>query len=858
MTGLLEKARQLRTSLGFPEDGRDEFAYDPESGISREEQKQIRAEIERVATENRMSVSPEMFAVKAAKRGVLFPVAVNIAAIVALAAGLALFYFLFQRGESELSRGDTGTITAEGQLLAEVRKESEAKLVAKNQQINQIQGRLSEIDKQRQDLQANMDSKVRDRENELRAAMSAELEAEKARLQKQGLSDQDIEGKLADMEKQQNSALTKQLDTFKTQAEADRLKSEATLKSLQAQFTTDLAKANSERQQVLSESKQRESDLQAQLAQKTRELQASQAQTQAQLATLSSQKQQEDLVSQQLVGLYAVAQADIAARNYSKAITSLQAIGNYVNATDIAALPGIARRRPVDLFIVDSLTSLVQGEMDKGTVDTASLVNAANQIADVRANVAEADVQVRAGKLAEAEKLYQQAIAVIPEIAKSYAWFTGKAKEAETARQDALRAGLGRAEAAFTGARYSDTLAAYREAFAYLPEASARLDATLANIAAGGAAMASQRAQADQTSAAASSLGQADSLFREGRLTDAVAQYLSLLSSYPRSTQAAQAVKGIADSVAALNVRAAADLKSRTDQVNALSDQVASLQIQLDAGLAEVLAVKKSIVGLLGLKQDPAAIDSASLLKTLNDRYGDLAAATTASADLRKSLDAAAKKNADLGVQVTRLDADNARLASELSAAQKEAEAQRQEAERQRKLAEQAAAGMAAGSGAGGGAAGAGAAAAGAAVTTAGVSTTVPSGAEDKKLAEFETLVAAYLAYAKQEDDNLAKYGQQKALMLSVGGRDGFLASLGKLFDGLLGRVKRYESQSATDGIDTGRKSALDDVIGLMTGLANQKTAETQKSFLEKRLAAEKDPRMKSLLGYLQRVVANR
>ena len=94
--------------------------------------------------------------------------------------------------------------------------------------------------------------------------------------------------------------------------------------------------------------------------------------------------------------------------------------------------------------------------------------------------------------------------------------------------------------------------------------------------------------------------------------------------------------------------------------------------------------------------------------------------------------------------------------------------------------------------------------------------------------------------------------------MLSVGTRDTFLASLGRTFDGILGRVKRYEVQSSTDGIDTGRKGALDDVLQLMTNLANQKTVDAQKTFLGARLSAEKDPRMKNVIESVLKVVGSR
>jgi tetratricopeptide (TPR) repeat protein len=845
MLGLLDKARKLRDTLGLGPDGREEFAFDPDSGITREEQTEIRQEIEKVAGRSRMAVSPEMFIVKAAKRGVLFPVLVNIAAVVTLAAGLAVLYFLFQRGETQASHEDTTNITAEGKLLAQVKKESEARLQEKNAQINQIEGRLAEIDKQRQDLQSTMDAKIQARESELKASMAADLDAEKARLQKQGLSDQAIQRRLADLEAQQNTQYTVQLASYRSQAEADRQKSEAALQDLRNQYNTDLAKANADRAQAVSDSRKREADLQAQLQQQTQALQSANAQTQQQLTALTSEKQQEDLVSQQLVGLYSVAQSDIAAKNYTKALTSLQAISSYVNSADVATLPGIAKRRPVDLFIVDSLSSLVQGEIDKSSTNTASLVETANMIRDVRSAVAAADNQLQQGNVAEAETQYTQALSVIPEIQKSYAYFTTRTRDAETARQNALRAGLARAETAFAAGRYPESLAAYRDALAYLPETPARIAAAVSTIGNATTALGEQRSQADQSQAAAPALAQGDSLLSQHQYADAITQYLAVLQNYPRSAQALPAVKGITDGVAGLSGDATVSLKGQADQVTLLKGQLASVQTQLGARLQEITAFKKGAMNLLGQAGDPASADSAELLKGLQARFGDLSAATSSSTDLQKSLDAAVKRSSDLSDQVSRLSAENARLASDLGAT-------RQDADRQRLLASQAQDALRAAQAAGG------AGAQNASVSTPLAPIAGVSEADARAYTEFQALVASYLAYTRQEDTALGQFGQRKALMLSIGARDSVLASMGRFFNGILGRVKRYELQSSADGIDTGRKAALDDVISLMTGVANQASVDAQKSFLEARLAAEKDPRMKNVIGALAKFLTNR
>ena len=174
--------------------------------------------------------------------------------------------------------------------------------------------------------------------------------------------------------------------------------------------------------------------------------------------------------------------------------------------------------------------------------------------------------------------------------------------------------------------------------------------------------MPTQTAQADQTQAAAPILTQGATLLAQGQYPEAVSQYLMILQSYPQSQQAVSAVKGANDAIAALSTRAAGDVKAQVDQVSSLKAQLSTVQDQLDAGLSEILGIKKNLVAFLGLKQDPASADSAMLLQTLEQRYGDLANGASAQTTLQNSLDAASKKNADLTAQVARLSSDNAKL----------------------------------------------------------------------------------------------------------------------------------------------------------------------------------------------------
>jgi hypothetical protein len=604
--GLLERARKLRERLGLDRE------VAGEAGISPEELRQIEQDLEKAVSGSRMEVSPEDFKVKAAKQGVLFPALVNVSLVVALVLGLGALYILFQRGESEIASDEGAAATAEGKLIAELKRQSEAQLEAKNREIDSIQGRLADIERQRQELQSGMDAKVKAREDELRAGIAAELEAEKKKLQTQGLSDEAITKRLADLETSKNAESERTLDTFRRQAEEERARSEASLKALSAEYNTNLAKANEDRQKVLAESRQREEELRAQIAQSTATLESEKAKAEAALRELATQKEKEEVASSQLVSLYAVARADIGARSYDKALLSLKAIGDYVSQGEVAQLPSIAKRREADLFAVEMLTAYVQGERDRTATDTSSLVALAAQVTDLKAAVAEADRLAREGRRAEAESRYGEALAALPEAARAQAYLAAIVRDGEAARAVLLRQGLAKAEAQYAEQRFPEALAAWREALSYLPETTERVALTVDSIAAAGASQTSSLGVRQQSSLAAPILERATASLEAKAYDDALPLYLEILSRYPQASQAPQAVQGIGVSAKALLDKAAAEAGGReTELARQLSDVRAQLataatgNADLTAKLAEadrVIAAKEADAASLGAR----------------------------------------------------------------------------------------------------------------------------------------------------------------------------------------------------------------------------------------------------------------
>ncbi len=481
MSGLFQRAMRLLRRAPELSPG-EEIIFDEESGISKEDQKEIIAAIDKVARESRIAVTPEVLKIQAQKRGTLFPLLVNILSAVLLAGGGSAFYFLFQRDESGLRQEGAALTTAEGRLIQELKKESEARLLEKSREISRIQNRLQEIDRERRDLQANMDARVAAREAELRRAVEQELAAERRKLAREGFSEADITRRLQELDKRRTDAFQRELAAFRRQAEEERRKAETSLAALQAEYQASLAQAGRERARVLEEARRREEELRSQLALRAQALERETQEARRELSRAAEQREKEELAAGQLVGFYTRLKEHMAAERFEQALGDLAAIREFLDDPGIAALPGLLRRRDVELFVADSIGELVRAEMRKGQPDSASLIAAAGAVTELRSRVLQADGLYRQGEVEKAENLYREALALIPEVNRAHEHFQARTQEAEAARAARLRENLRRAESAFAGGDHEASLAHYTRALEYLPEEPAAVEGLIARV----------------------------------------------------------------------------------------------------------------------------------------------------------------------------------------------------------------------------------------------------------------------------------------------------------------------------------------------------------------------------------------
>ncbi|MDR2467563.1 MAG: hypothetical protein LBD22_01220 [Spirochaetaceae bacterium] len=100
------------------------LTIDTTSGISAEEQREIIANIDAIAGATSIAAVPRKIAAR--KRGVLFPLIINCAALVLLAGGVFLLWRFFKEDDTVIRMTGSSLDSAEGRLIEEIRGDFDA------------------------------------------------------------------------------------------------------------------------------------------------------------------------------------------------------------------------------------------------------------------------------------------------------------------------------------------------------------------------------------------------------------------------------------------------------------------------------------------------------------------------------------------------------------------------------------------------------------------------------------------------------------------------------------------------------------------------------------------------------------
>ena len=480
MKGLLIKAETIRTVEQAP-------VVKSDSIISSEEQTEIITEIDRLTGQSRINVTPDLFKIKALKNGVIFPLLVNIVAIAILGGGIFATKYYFEIKDQEMVLATAEQQSAEGNLIKEIKKETDKKLAEKENEILGIQASMEQIESERLSLEQDMNSKISERETQLQIDMEAALAAEREKLQAQGISTDKIEEQIATLKLEQNSIFEQELESFREEAELEKIQLEDSLNQLQNEYNSKLFDVNEERARIEEEAQSREAELTERMETRTRELESEKTEAQLEIQRLTDQQDQENLVENQIIGFYKTIEDQIKEGELDNASLELNNLENYLYDESVINLTGITKRREIDLFVIDSLSKLIEASRidPQEELDTMSLIDAAERLKEIQQIVSNADQQLAVGNDEMADLMYRNALEKIPEINKSHKYFIN-AMESELEigyeqlsdiqnrfdqlQQDNLdrRVGvsnlLAAADRTFESGNYSDALESYRKA----------------------------------------------------------------------------------------------------------------------------------------------------------------------------------------------------------------------------------------------------------------------------------------------------------------------------------------------------------------------------------------------------------
>lgn len=410
--------------------------------ISAEDRKEILESIERVAAGHRIPAGDRLSQFKALKKGILFPLLINLIAAITVAAGIVGSNIYFSRKQADLSQKAGTFFSAEGLIVAQVKKQSAAKLKAKDREIASVKARLAKLNRESASLRSSMQSTIKAKERALKLEMSSQLAAEKARLEKLGITQSQVSNRMKAFENKKNSQLAAQIAQYKKKSESTLRERELQIQTQQKQTREALAKANRERQQILKQSQQQEAKLRARYEAQAQKLKSTNARLTARttaaekrLNTLAAKAQTEQLLSDQIVGSYGTILRDIQQTNYPQAEQDITSLSALLNSQKVNAIPVLAKRRPVDLELLHSLRELINARRHPGSAQVnPALLKQANEVHAAQKLVGQAKAAQKQGNGGKATALYRRAIAQVPIVEEAYKALTSIFDARQTAQ----------------------------------------------------------------------------------------------------------------------------------------------------------------------------------------------------------------------------------------------------------------------------------------------------------------------------------------------------------------------------------------------------------------------------------------
>jgi len=644
----------LSDDRNLPSAGEVSGVFD-DTQVPEEDREEILAEINQLVTAGapEHELAPEHL--RPLRSGVGFPVILNILAAAAVVGGLYFINQAFRNQEQELTNPSQTYFSAEAQLIEQVRRESQAELARKDQEINQIQSQLANLDAEKQNLLESLDDQVAAREQELRSALQAELDAERQRLAGAGESEESINARLAEIESQREAEFASELDTFRSEAQAELDALQAELSAREAQLQQTLSASREERSRIEAEAQASEARAREELGAQIEALEEAQQTALDRVQQLQSLREEEALLADRVLGSFAIVVGDIQDGASEDAISGLDALERLLRDQRPVDSEG-QRRRETELALASTLRGLVQEvdvlrdnialrELTTTPDEEASLEQerAADLISTAAEVVQLAEEARSAGRFNEARSLYRQALDTIPSLDLVYPGIL----DLETSRRQlVMSTAVGDAQDLLAAGSAEAAITTYLQALQDIAES----DSDPLNDVASGIRTATSLNQQEllQTQQNLEAEYRSDLTQRDDRITTLNQQLLAARNQVATREATISELQSSIDSLnqqiqtreQTLAARAAA-LEAAQARVTELEDEISSSQISVQSEQARVTSMEDSLatartrVAALETSEDQLQTQISTLSDQVATLQTEAAAATRREASLQ-------------------------------------------------------------------------------------------------------------------------------------------------------------------------------------------------------------------------------
>ncbi len=385
-------------------------------GFSAEEKEEILHQIDKISAGSRITITPELFEVKSAKKGGTFPLVINILGLIAIVGGFFFANRYFQAKEESMVLGEKTYQSTADSIVKELKKQAEEKLQQKEQEISKIQNELEKLDKESSALKATMESQIQAKEEELKIQMQRELENERARLKSTGVSSAELEKQLKEFQARKENDINAALQSFKAESEAALKEKEKELAKAKQVARQILDKANRDKATLEADAKKREKELTEQFNREKEALTKQSSEAVRKLEELNQLQRNEQLIQDQITGSYTTIMTAIKEGDFPKAEMAIGDVRKILTDPKIQNLPNIYKRVNIEHFILDSLENEIKQSQTGSTTDFTTLTQTAQILMNARANAAKGKEAEEKGKTYDAKRYYNAAIASLPRI----------------------------------------------------------------------------------------------------------------------------------------------------------------------------------------------------------------------------------------------------------------------------------------------------------------------------------------------------------------------------------------------------------------------------------------------------------